>query len=131
MFLGEHPTTLDAKRRLYLPKKIRDFLENSELVFSRGFESCIFVWLRQEWERSNQRNLENPITDLTARNVRRYLFSGAEILKEDKLGRFLVPEHLTKHAHLKSEVVLIGAGDHFEIWDKELWNQYLLLLEKT
>ncbi|OGY29014.1 MAG: division/cell wall cluster transcriptional repressor MraZ [Candidatus Woykebacteria bacterium RIFCSPHIGHO2_12_FULL_43_10] len=129
MFLGEHPTTLDDKRRLYLPKKIRDFLKNSELVFSRGFESCIFVWLREDWERANQKNLDNPITDLGARNIRRYLFSGAEILLADKLGRCLVPDHLTKYAHLKSEIVLIGAGDHFEIWDKELWNQYFDILE--
>ena len=130
MFLGEYPALLDEKRRLYLPKKIRLQLGNNNVVLTRGFENCIFGWCFDDWEKSNKTYLEKPITDPEARNIRRYLFSGASVCEIDRLGRTILPDHLAKHCNILTEVMLIGAGDHFEIWNKNHWQEYLEYLER-
>jgi MraZ protein len=43
----------------------------------------------------------------------------------DGQGRILLPERLVNFAGLRQEVVLLGVHDHAEIWDKELWDQFL------
>ena len=113
-----------------MPKKIRTELGTGSLILTRGYENCIFGWQLDQWEKSNQASLERPVTDLEARNIRRYLFSAAEVCMVDKLGRIVVPEQLSKHSGLGPEVVLIGAGDHLEIWDKHAWTDYLSYLER-
>ena len=42
----------------------------------------------------------------------------------DKLGRINIPTNLRALAHLEKECVIIGAGNHGEIWSQEKWNQY-------
>lgn len=53
-------------------------------------------------------------------------FSGARNLECDKQGRFLVPANLRVYAGLecKGDVVLAGADDRIEVWNKELWHTY-------
>ena len=41
-----------------------------------------------------------------------------------KLGRINIPATLRDEANLKKECVVIGVGDHVEIWDEEKWNEY-------
>lgn len=130
MFLGEYQAELDEKRRLYLPKKVRQILTTQKVVLTRGYENCIFGWNLPDWESSNKSYLEKPLTDLEARNVRRYLFSGAQISDLDRLGRIVIPENLAVYGNIASPVTLIGAGDHFEIWSSLHWNEYLTYLER-
>ena len=50
------------------------------------------------------------------------VFSQAEEVDCDKQGRFVVPTYLRDYAGITEEIVIIGAGDHFEIWDKDEWD---------
>lgn len=134
LFLGEYFSALDEKRRLYLPKKVRYEIGSNKLILTRGYEKCVFGWRITDWEESNKTNLDKPITEQEARDIRRFIFSGAQISAIDRLGRTIIPEHLSTHASLNpsssGEVALIGAGDHFEIWNKDLWQEYLVGLGK-
>lgn len=125
LFLGEYSSALDEKRRLYLPKKVRYEIGSNKFILTRGYEKCVFGWRMFDWEESNKKNLDKPITEQEARDIRRFIFSGAQISAIDRLGRTIIPEHLSTHASLREEVILIGAGDHFEIWNKALWQIYL------
>lgn len=125
MFLGEYLPRMDIKRRLYLPKKIRENISTSQLILTRGYENCIFGWPIDVWQEINAQNLASPITDPQARFIRRYLFSAAISVDIDQLGRVIIPQNLFSHALISETAVLIGAGDHFEIWDKNKWEKYL------
>ena len=48
MFLGEYQPNLTDGSRLALPKKLREQILGDEVVLSRGFEKCIFVYDKQE-----------------------------------------------------------------------------------
>ncbi len=121
LYLGEFEHTLDDRGRITLPRKIRAEIGEESIVVSRGFDTCIFGYDRTSWEREAQKHLEMPIVEQEARNIRRYLFSAAEVTEIDKLGRVLVPTPLKEYGKIEKDVVVVGAGDHFEIWDKDIW----------
>ena len=124
LFLGEYDHSLDDRGRVTLPRKIRQEIGEREIVLAKGFDPCIFGFDKESWEKEAAKHLESPVTDEKARNLRRYLFAGAEKVDIDKLGRILLPALLKEYAKVSHEVVIIGAGDHFEIWDKEKWKSY-------
>ena len=55
--------------------------------------------------------------------VKRWLFSGAGELVPDKQGRVLLPQDLRAFAGLEKDVVVIGAHNKAEIWDKSRWEE--------
>ncbi len=121
MFLGSYKPSFDLKsRRIALPKKIRDYLAKSEIVLSYGFEKCIFGFDTEAWEIQSKKQLEEPINLRSARNLRRFFFASAASCELDEQGRFVIPGSLLDYANLKSPVI-IGAGDHFEIWEEKVW----------
>ena len=124
MFLGEYQPNLTDGSRLALPKKLREQILGDEVVLSRGFEKCIFVYDKQDWINESQKQIDNPNTDSKTRDLRRYMFAGASDSKLDSQGRIIVPSNLLSYAGLDKEVTVIGAGDHIEIWNTNNWNEY-------
>jgi MraZ protein len=121
LFLGEYDHALDERGRVTLPRKIRQELGEEQIILARGFDKCIFGFDRESWEREATKQLESPVTDEKARAIRRYMFAGAEKVSVDKLGRILVPALLKEYAGIAQDVMVIGAGDHFELWNKTNW----------
>lgn len=124
LFLGEYDHSLDDRGRITLPRKIRQELGDGDIILSKGFDACIFGYDRESWEKEAGKQLEQPVTEQKGRELRRYLFAAAQKADIDKLGRILLPTHLKDYAEILSEVKVIGAGDHFEIWDKSKWEEY-------
>ena len=65
--LGEYDHSLDDRGRVTLPRKIRQEIEERELVLAKGFEPCIFGFDRESWEREAAKHLDTPVTDEKAR----------------------------------------------------------------
>lgn len=133
MFLGEYNLKFTGHGRVILPKKLRLGLTNGIIVLSRGFENCVWGFSEEGFEKQAQEQLELSITKERARNLRRFIFSGSSEVEIDAQGRFVIPVRLLEHASLnsRSEVVIIGAGDHFEVWKKERWDKQLREMEKV
>lgn len=125
LFLGEYKHNLDSRNRVSLPKRIRQKVKIDRVILSKGFEGCIFGFEKAVWEKEADNRLEISLTDTEARRLRRYLFSAAIEVKLDNLGRVLIPVNLIEHAGLVKEAVIIGAGDHFEIWNPDRWGNEL------
>ncbi len=124
LFLGEYDHSLDERGRITLPRKIRSEIEEKEIVLSRGFDTCIFGFDKERWELEAEKQITASVTEEKGRQLRRYFFSAAEKVEIDKLGRILLPAQLKEYASIQTEVVVIGAGDHFEIWDHSVWKIY-------
>ena len=123
MFLGSYKPSFDKdSRRIALPKKIRDYLATSGIVLSYGFEECIFGFDTRSFEKESEKQLAVSIADRSARNTRRFFFSSARHVELDNQGRFVIPGDLYQWAKI-SDPLIIGAGDHFEIWEQELWEE--------
>ena len=79
----------------------------------------------QDLERVAERLEWEPNGTAQARAFRRLHFAQCESLVVNGDGQVYLPEHLTQVASLKKEGVLIGVGDHVELWDAQRWQQYL------
>lgn len=99
-------------------------------MLSRGFEGCIWGFSVEDWQKEAEKQLLISATEKEARDLRRYLFSAAEEVDLDSQGRFVIPKPLLKYAKLEGEVVLVGTGDHFEIWNPVSWQELLNTLTK-
>jgi len=130
MFLGEYQPNITEGSRIALPKKLREQINSEEVILSRGFEKCVFVYDKEDWVLEAQKQLEKPITDMQTRNLKRYLYASATESSIDDQGRFVVPTNLKDYADLSKKTVVIGAGDHIEIWDLETWNAHLDKISK-
>lgn len=130
MFLGSYVPSFDINsRRIALPKKIRDYLATAEIILSYGFEKCLFGFEPKTWEIEAKKQLELPLTDKRPRDIRRFIFSSATLVALDDQGRFVIPSTYLEYASLKKPVI-IGAGDHFEIWEETSWKRELGRLEQ-
>ena len=122
MFLGSYTPSFNLKsRRIALPKKIRAYLAKNEIVLSYGFEKCIFGFDPEVWKQESAKRIAEPLTERHSRNIRRFFFSTATIIKLDDQGRFVISGNFLEYAQIKKPII-IGAGDHFEIWEEKLWN---------
>lgn len=131
MFLGEYQTKFSGVRRIVLPRKFRDQLQGLEkIILSRGLDQCVWGFDLNSWQQQADKQLEASIVDVKARDLRRYLFSAAEEAELDNQGRFVIPAALLRYAAIETEVVIIGAGDHFEIWDMQRWSKFINRLEE-
>ena len=125
MFLGEYQPNITEGSRIALPKKLRDQIRGEEVILLRGFEQCIFLYDKEDWVNEADKQVENPITDLKSRNLKRYLYASAAEMAIDSQGRIVIPASLKEYASIARKTTVIGAGDHIEIWDSDLWNAHL------
>nr|MBP6355281.1 division/cell wall cluster transcriptional repressor MraZ [Nitrosomonas sp.] len=56
------------------------------------------------------------------RSLQRLLVGNASDVEMDTTGRILVSPPLRQFAGLSKDVVLVGQGAKFELWDEEQWN---------
>lgn len=124
MFLGEYQPNITEGSRLALPKKLREQISGDEIILSRGFEKCIFVYDKEDWVAEAQKQIENPITDSRTRDLKRYMYSGASETTIDSQGRVVLPSNLKDYAQIGKKTIVIGAGDHVEIWDFNNWSEH-------
>ena len=125
MFTGEYQHSLDAKRRIILPSRIRSQLE-SGLIITRGLDRCLWIMAQGEWNAWAEGLRAQPRTgDPRFRDFLRFIFSGVHEDRPDKQGRITVPEHLREYAGLERDVTVMGVGSRVEVWNRERWAERL------
>ena len=124
MLMGEYRHNIDDKKRLVIPSKFRSEL-GDEFVLTRGLENCLFIFSKEEWNKTTNRLKSLPFTRKAARNFTRFLLSGATVCEIDQAGRISITSPLIEYADITKECVIIGANDHLEVWAKESWDQFM------
>jgi len=128
VYYGESVTKLDDKGRITVPRRIRETMDvhgHAIWYMTRGFDHCIFLFHRDEWNKIRWQAGKFPSMNAEVLDFRRLFFSSVAEVKPDKQGRMAVPPHLREHAGLEKEGVLIGVEDHLELWNKEGWRAFV------
>lgn len=129
-FVGQFQHTLDAKGRLILPAKFRPEFERGGYL-SPNSEGCLALWTPGEFARQHQeRQLQIRSTSATDRQFARYWSSNSTEIDFDKQGRFAVTGKARDYAHLESEVLIVGAIDHIELWSPALFDEFVNAAEE-
>ena len=125
LLTGTHPRTLDEKKRLTLPKRIREAIgDEGQLFVTPGADQSLWIYTQAELERLAAKLDQAPATDAEARVFRRLFFTKVEAVELGRTGRILISDRLVQFAGLEHEVVLLGVQDHLEVWDAQRWSAY-------
>jgi MraZ protein len=117
VFQGASQLTLDGKGRVSMPTRHRDVLASGcegRLTVTRHPDGCLLLYPRPTWETRRQQIAQLPYA---ARALQRLLLGSAVDIELDSAGRILISAELRSAASLDRDVMLLGMGGHFELWD--------------
>lgn len=120
MYQGSSSLSMDAKGRMSVPQKHRDALQvqcEGALTLTKHPNGCLLMFPRPVWEQHREKIAAWP---MSARPWQRIFLGFATDVEVDSVGRILVSPELREAASLTKEVMLLGMGSHFEIWDSAL-----------
>ncbi len=125
-FYKEFHNKLDAKNRVFIPTKYRDQLEEGkEFIILKGPEKCLYVYDEDTFEK-----ISEQFKNSNDRVAQRSFFSQAIDVTPDKQGRVTLSADQLEHAEIKRELVIVGAGQRFEIWAEENYDSAIVSMDK-
>ncbi|MFK8103271.1 MAG: division/cell wall cluster transcriptional repressor MraZ [Saprospiraceae bacterium] len=124
--LGEFDCKIDAKGRMRLPSTLLKKLvegEGESFVINRGFEKCLVLYTKKEWEKITYRI--NKLNTYVKKNREfvRYFYRGATEVTPDSADRVLLTKRLLEYAGIDKEVVLAPIKGTVEIWARERFDR--------
>ena len=128
MFLSSYENKLDKKGRVSVPASFRSYLS------SLGYNGviCYPSFNNQSIEACSQDRIEklsNTIDSLNPFEEKRDFFA-TSILSEsislqfDSEGRISLPTKLLKHAKIKNNMLFVGQGKTFQIWEPSIFEKF-------
>lgn len=127
-FIGTYYHTLEEKGRVSVPKQFRDGLEPGS-VMTQGLDGCLVIYPLESWRALSDKLLSLPLSKKASRDFLRLITYNATVLEYDKLGRVRIPENLLTLAKLTKNIVFAGALTRVEVWDRQIYHDYLESLE--
>lgn len=125
--------TLDAKNRLTIPAKFREPFK-AGLALVKSFDvPAVGIEPAEEYASFVEASLQgrHP-THPNTRRIERWLNSAALPGDLDGQGRITIPAAFLAHAKITgNEVLLVGSGRRFELWDRQGWDSYAPELESA
>lgn len=127
--IGEFDCKVDAKGRFMFPVNLRKQLEDA---FEKGFvinrnlhQKCLVLYPMNEWNKLNKKLSKlNRLIKANDVFVRKFT-GGATAAEADNTGRVLLPKALVDYADIKTDIKVLGSNNVIEIWDKNLYEQFL------
>ena len=126
MFRGANKLTLDVKGRLAMPTRYRERLQErcgGKLVVTVDKDQCLLIYPFPDWEELERKLMKLPSLNPQARCLQRLMVGHATELDLDGNGRILLPPSLREYGLLSRDVMLVGQGMRFELWDETRWNE--------
>ena len=120
LFVGEYKHSIDAKNRLFIPAKYRDMLGESFYI-TRKMEKCLAIYSESEWSKLTDKL--NTLPDSVVGSIKQFLYSKTISATPDSQGRVVLPPELLGYASIDKNAVIIGVGDHLQIWSDKLWEE--------
>ena len=134
MFLSTYENKLDKIGRVSVPASFRSHLSNlgyNGVICYPSFNiNCIEAWPQDRIEKiSNAIDSLNPFEekkDYFATSI----LSESVNLQFDTEGRISIPSKLLKHAKIKSNILFVGQGKTFQIWEPASYEKFRVTAKK-
>tara|TARA_B100001996_G_scaffold5621_1_gene4740 strand:- start:382 stop:837 length:456 start_codon:yes stop_codon:yes gene_type:complete len=134
MFLSTYENKLDKKGRVSVPASFRSYLSNlgyNGVVCYPSFNNqCIEAWPQDRIEK-----ISNAIESLNPFEEKKDYFA-TSILSEsvnlqfDSEGRMSLTSKLLKHAKIKNNILFVGQGKTFQIWEISAFEKFRVTARK-
>lgn len=126
-YTGTLPSKLEKLGKLLLPEQVCRQLKMSGVLYvTRGTDGCIELYPQVALDRDAA---GRKLSEEEARRQRRLWYSRMTALPVMSFNQdgwqIELPLDLVQSADLDGYLVIIGVGDHFEIWDAQRWQDYV------
>lgn len=122
---GEYTQSLTQKNRVVVPAAWRNQLNTTAFFVSTYSNRYLEVYPQTAWEDFYHRLVNFSLFNPDLKDWLRLILSQGQFVETDNQGRLLLTEHILKVLKLDKgepkELVCLGLGDHFEIWDSTHW----------
>jgi MraZ protein len=120
MLMGTFSQSMDQKGRMAFPSRLREII-GERFMLTKGVDGCLFVYSPDNFNAKFEKLMSLPMAQ--GLKLQRSFMANAAEVTADKQGRILVPGKLRELAALEKDVVVVGVGDHCEIWNPERWEK--------
>ena len=125
MFNGEFEHKIDAKGRVFVPRRIleeiSDPAERNHFHVVVSEEGCLDVHTESGFQRYVREALASQRTAQGARMLKRRIGAYSRRIPLDAQGRLTLPDELRRKVQLGNEAMVVGSINYFEIWDREVY----------
>jgi MraZ protein len=134
MFLSNYENKLDKKGRVSVPASFRSHLSSlghNGFIAYPSFSNPALEGCSQD----RIEKLSNAIDSLNPFEEKRDYFATSVLsesvsLQFDSEGRVLLSEKLLNHANIKDNILFIGLGKTFQIWNSKNFNKFKTIARK-
>ncbi|MBT5165762.1 MAG: division/cell wall cluster transcriptional repressor MraZ [Nitrosomonadales bacterium] len=120
MYRGATRLSLDGKNRISIPTKYREkiLIESSgALVLTAHIYKCLLLYPQFAWEPIQEKIMNLSSFEKKSSGLQRLLVGFAEDITLDNANRLLIPSELKNYAEIDKNLIFIGQGSHFELWN--------------
>lgn len=128
---GGVPRNIDDKGRLMVPPEYREVLaascplpDNAPFFWlTISSYGPLVAYLPENWDIIVNKLCSIQSVSVKISHFKSKVLGLAEKLVIDQQGRVRVSQQLLRAAGLNKEVMMVGVGDKFEIWDKKVYDE--------
>ncbi len=129
MFAGSYEATIDAKNRIGIPFRLQRKIHEAKqgdayFVVPGRRKGTLTIFTEKRFEGLHE---QLPQPELLSDDASDYVFwelSQSYPLEPDGQGRLTLPERLLKQAGIEREIMIVGAIDRLELWNRAEFEQY-------
>ena len=134
MFLSTYENKLDKKGRVSVPASFRSYLSNlgyNGVICYPSFNNASIEACSQD----RIEKISSAIDSLNPFEEKRDYFA-TSILSEsvnlqfDTEGRVSLTEKLINHSKIKNNILFVGLGETFQIWEPKIFEKFKILARK-
>lgn len=127
---GEFRLKVDGKGRVTLPAKFRKVLSSDLTVTRNPFDECVYAFEApgfNQWVESVMSSAfpTRKANDRKQDAYHRALKSRARDVEVDSAGRIMLSADMREACGIDKDVVIVGNGSRFEIWDAQRYEDEL------
>ena len=133
MFLSSFYGIVDSKNRVAIPSSFRSTIKSSRektYIFKSLKYNCLEVHLASKINSLVKSFDEKDFFSKKNDHFKTAILADLEEIIIDKDGRFIIKDKLQKFSKLSKNLIFIGKGNHFEIWDKKLGESHKIISRK-
>ena len=106
-----------------VPRKMRDEA-GVKLFIMKGYDGALSIYKANAFEKLVAETESLPFNMRNSRDYVRAMLASACEIDVDRQGRIQIPTTLMNKYNITRDVVIIGVGDHFEVWSKPAYEEY-------
>ncbi len=133
VFLSTYEKKIDKKGRVSTPGNFRNILSkesfNGLIAFKSYFLPTIDCFGISKMEKLSSK-LENDNPFDNSNNIEENIFADANMIQFDTEGRITINQEMLEHAQITSDLIFVGKGSTFQIWNPDLFQEHQNLMRK-